>query len=237
MTAPGCERIALDDLTDYAAGELPEAEAAAIEEHLFSCADCGARAAELDALMRAIRPAVRSGEVGGFVTDAVLNRLAREGVRVRTYALSPGAIVPCAVWDDDELMVLRLRGDFGGVSEVTLSQRVAGAEMSRATGQPSPARTVRSFTPMPAAWVRQLPVVDVEVLLTTHEGGEERAGRQLHAGPRRIASPVDEPSRRWPVGHCGFRSRFDCLRPVTELVPADAVAGWAMRVRRGMIDR
>ena len=79
MNAPGCERIALADLTDYAAGELPEAEAAAIEEHLFSCADCGARAAEFDALVRAIRPAVRSAEVGGFVTDAVLNRLAREG--------------------------------------------------------------------------------------------------------------------------------------------------------------
>src|SRR5688500_12441451 len=109
MKAPGCERIAVADLTDYAAGELSDAEAAAIEEHLFSCADCGARAAEFDALVRAIRPAVRSAEVGGFVTDAVLNRLAREGVRVRTYTLSPGAIVPCAVWDDDEVMVLRLR--------------------------------------------------------------------------------------------------------------------------------
>ena len=135
MTAPGCERIALADLTDYAAGELPETEAAAIEEHLFSCADCAARAAEFDALVRALRPALRSAEVGGFVTDAVLNRLARDGVRVRTYALSPGAIVPCAVWDDDELMALRLRADFGGASEFTLSQRVAGTEVVRVTGQ------------------------------------------------------------------------------------------------------
>ena len=54
MTAPRCERFTLADLTDYAAGELPEAEAAAIEAHLFSCADCGARAAEFDALVRAI---------------------------------------------------------------------------------------------------------------------------------------------------------------------------------------
>ena len=51
MTVPGCERIALADLTDYAAGELPEAEAAALEEHLFSCAECSARAAEVDALV------------------------------------------------------------------------------------------------------------------------------------------------------------------------------------------
>lgn len=173
MKAPGCERIALADLTDYAAGELPEAEAAAIEEHLFSCADCGGRAAEFDALVHGIRSAVRSAEVGGFVTDALLNRLAREGVRVRTFALSPGAIVPCAVWDDDELMALRLRGDFGGASEVTLSQRVAGTEVSRATGQvASPDDEVIFLTP--AAWVRQLPVVEVEVVLTAHDGGEER---------------------------------------------------------------
>jgi anti-sigma factor RsiW len=174
MTAPGCARIGLAELTDYAAGELPEAEAAAIEEHLFSCADCGARAAELDALVRAIRPAVRSAEVGGFVTDAVLNRLARDGVRVRTYTLSPGAIVPCAVWDDDELMALRLRGDFGDAREFTLSQRVAGAEVSRATGQIAAGAHGEIIHTLPAAWVRQLPVAEVAVVLTAHEGGEDR---------------------------------------------------------------
>jgi anti-sigma factor RsiW len=174
MTARGCDRVALADLTDYAGGELPEAEAAAIEEHLFSCADCGARAAELDALVRAIGPAVRSAQVGGFVTDAVLNRLAREGVRVRTFTLSPGAIVPCAVWEDDELMALRLRGDFGGASEFTLSQRVAGAEVVRATGEAVAGSHGEIIYVEPAARIRQLPVVDVEVLLTAREGGEER---------------------------------------------------------------
>ena len=175
MTPPRCERIALADLTDYAAGELPEAEAAAIEEHLFSCADCGARGATFDALVRAIRPAIRSAEVGGFVTDAVLNRLARDGVRVRTYALSPGAIVPCAVWDDDELMVLRLRGDFGGASGFTLSQSVAGTEVSRATGQVAASSHGEIIYVEPAARIRQLPVVEVVVVLTAHEAGEERS--------------------------------------------------------------
>ncbi len=174
MTAPGCERIALADLTDYAAGALPDTEAAAIEEHLFSCAACGARAAEFDALVRAIRPAVRSAEVGGFLTDTVLNRLAREGVRMRTYTLSPGAIVPCAVWEDDELMALRLRGAFGGASEFTLSQRVAGTEVARATGQVAVGSHGEIIFVQPAAWVRQLPVVEVELLLTASEGGAER---------------------------------------------------------------
>jgi anti-sigma factor RsiW len=174
MTASRCERITLADLTDYAAGELSEAEGAAIEEHLFSCSDCGARAAQFDALVRAIRPAVGSAAVGGFVTDAVLNRLAREGVRVRSYALSPDAVVPCAVWDHDELMALRLRADFGSASEFTLSQRVAGAEVSRATGQVAASPQGEIIYAIPAAWVRQLPVVEIEVLLTAHEGGEER---------------------------------------------------------------
>jgi anti-sigma factor RsiW len=174
MKDRGCDRIALADLTDYAAGELPAAEAAAIEEHLFSCADCSARVAEFDALVRAIPPAVRSGEVAGFVTDAVLNQLAREGVRVRTFCLSPGAIVPCAVWDDDEVMALRLRGDFGGAGEFTLTQRVAGTEVSRATGQVAASLHGDVTVAVPAAWVRQLPNAHVELLLTAREGGEER---------------------------------------------------------------
>jgi anti-sigma factor RsiW len=174
MTAPGCARFGFTDLTDYAAGELSAIEAAAIEEHLFSCTDCAVRAAELDALVRAIGPAVGSAEVGGFVTDAILNRLAREGVRVRTYVLSPGEVVPCAVWDDDEVMALRLRGDFGGSSELTVSQRIGGAEVTRATGQVAAGVRGEIIYTQSAAWVRELPVVEVEVVLTAHEGGEER---------------------------------------------------------------
>ena len=174
MTSPGCERIALTDLTDYAAGEPTESEAAAIEEHLFLCAECGARAAGFDALVRAIRLAVRSAEVGGFMTDAVLNRLAREGVRVRMYALSAGAVVPCAVWEDDELMALRLRADVGASGTITLSQRIAGTEVIHATGEVAASSQGEIIYALPAAWVRQLPVVEIEVILTAHEGGAER---------------------------------------------------------------
>lgn len=170
----GCERITLADLSDYATGELPSAEETALEDHLFSCGNCRRRAEELEALVRGIRSAVRSAEVGGFVTDAVLNRLEREGVRVRTFALSPGAVVPCAVWDGDEVMALRLRADFGAATEFTLSQRVAGTEVVRATGQLAAGHHGEIVYAVPAAWIRKLPVVDVEVLLTAHEGGEER---------------------------------------------------------------
>jgi anti-sigma factor RsiW len=174
MNASRCSLIALADLTDYAAGELSAAEAAAIEEHLFSCAVCAQQVAELDALIRAIPPAVRSAEVGGFVTDDVMNRLARDGVHVRTFVLSPGAVVPCAVWDDDEVMALRLRADFGGASEVALSQRVAGKEVLRSTGDVPASSPGELIYTLPAAWVRQLPVVNVEVLLIAHQEGVSR---------------------------------------------------------------
>ena len=174
MTTSECRRIPLTDLVDYAAGELAGAEADAIEEHLFSCADCGTLAAECDALLRAIPDAVRSASIGGFITDAVLNRLAREGVRLRMFALSPGAVVPCAVWDEDELMALRLRADFGGASEFTLSQQIAGTEVIRATGQVAAGRHGEIIFAIPAAWVRQLPATNVDLLLSAHADGEER---------------------------------------------------------------
>jgi hypothetical protein len=132
------------------------------------------RAAELDALVGAIPPAVRSAEVGGFVTDDVLNRLARDGIHIRTFVLSPGAVVPCAVWDDDEVMALRLRADFGEANEFALSQRIAGAEVSRATGHAVGGSRGEIVFAIPAAWVRQLPVARIDVLLSAHESGEER---------------------------------------------------------------
>jgi anti-sigma factor RsiW len=174
MKGEGCNRIAFADLTDYAAGELSEAEAAAVEEHLFACVDCGARAAELDALVQAIPAAARSSEIGRFVTDDVLNQLARDGVRVRSYVLSPDAVVPCAVWDDDDVMALRLRADFGEANEFALSQRIAGAEVSRATGHAVGGSRGEIIFAIPAAWVRQLPVARIDVLLSAHESGEER---------------------------------------------------------------
>jgi anti-sigma factor RsiW len=185
MTATGCERISLADLSDYAAGDLPDAESAALEEHLFACAACAARADALEALVRGIKAAVRSGEVDGFVTDTILNRLSREGVRVRSFTLSPGAVVPCAVWEGDELMALRLRGDFSGATEVTLVQRQAGTEVSRISAPLALDVHGEVIVAASASLVRQLPVVELDLVLTARIGDEERAVgeyRLVHGG-------------------------------------------------------
>lgn len=187
MSDSGCQQVAFADLVDYAAGALPPAEADAIEEHLFACATCSARAAEVDALGRAVRAAARSADIGGFVTDDILNQLARDGVRVRTFALTPGAIVPCAVWADDELMVLRLRGDFRDARAFTLSRRVAGQDVGHTTGQVTASAHGEILFVDPAAVIRQLPAAEVELLLVAHERGDDRvAGTYtlVHEGSR-----------------------------------------------------
>lgn len=169
-----CERLTLQDLVDYTAGELPETEAASVEEHLFTCAGCAARAADLDGLVHGMRMAAAAGDVVGFVTDDVLNRLARDGVRVRSFTLEPGAVVPCAVWEGDDVMVLRLRSDFGNAMEVTISRRVPGGEVSRVTGPLVRPASGEVLFADPADRIRALPSVAVEISLTAHDGDRER---------------------------------------------------------------
>src|SRR5262249_52135692 len=67
-----------------------------------------------------------------------------------------------------------LRGDFGGAGEFTLAQRVAGTEISRVRGEVTAGEHDEVIFAFPASWVRQLPIVDIDVLLTAHEGGAER---------------------------------------------------------------
>ena len=188
MTASDCRRVSFDVLVDYAAGELPAEDAAALEDHLFTCDACASLAADLERLLRAVPGAVRAEGLSGFVTDAVLNRLARDGVRVRSFTLSPGAVVPCAVWDEDEVMVLRLRGDVSGATEFTMSQRVAGTEVVRRTAELAASPQGELIFALPADMVRQLPATEVDVLVTARVGEDTRTvGRYtlVHEGSLR----------------------------------------------------
>ena len=62
---------------------------------------------------------------------------------------------------------------------------VGGTEVSRATVDVGASSQGEIIYAIPADWVRQLPVVDVEVLVTAHEQGEDRpiaTYRLVHEG-------------------------------------------------------
>ena len=66
-----------------------------------------------------------------------------------------------------------------------MSQRVAGAEVIRATSHVTAASRGEVIYLVPAALVREMPVVEVEVVLTTPLGDGERTVGQytlLHGG-------------------------------------------------------
>ena len=187
MTDTRCPApIAFADVVDYWAGDLTRAEEDRIEEHVFSCADCAREVAAAEALARNIATVVREGRLHSVVSDTILNRLAADGVRVRTYTLDGSGVVPCAVWADDDLVVARIRADFAEVDSVTIVTRQAsGDEISRLSDvalRPGQREILNAFS---AAHLRKLPATRVQVTVTTPIGRGERTIAEYtleHAG-------------------------------------------------------
>jgi hypothetical protein len=183
MTDTRCPApIAFAEIVDYWAGDLASADEDRIEEHVFSCAGCARELAAAEALTRGIAAVAREGRLHSVVTDAILNRLAADGVRIRTYTLEGEAIVPCAVWADDDLVVSRIRGDFTAVDSVTIVTRQSSGEeigrLSEVAVQPGQREILNAFS---AAHLRKLPATRVHVTVT---GGERTLAEYTleHAG-------------------------------------------------------
>ena len=114
--------IAEATLLDYWTGDLAAGDDFdRVEEHVFACADCADRLTSLASLGAGIAALARAGRINGIVSRALLNRLQRDGVRIRTYSLMPGETVPCAVFPGDDLIVTDLRANLEDVGAVTLS--------------------------------------------------------------------------------------------------------------------
>lgn len=172
MTAMRCPApIGFADVVDYWAGELTRLEEDRIEEHVFGCADCARELAAAEALARGVAVAVREGRLHTVVTDAILNRRAADGVRVRMFTLEGEGVVPCAVWAGDDLVVARLRADFAGVDAVTIVTRQASGEeigrLSDVAVRPGQREILNAFS---AERLRALPATRVHVSVTTPTG-------------------------------------------------------------------
>jgi len=164
------------ELADYWTSDITPGDAEQIESHVFDCERCARLLAEADRLRTGIGALARSGQVHGFVTDAILNRLARDGVRVRSYALGPGESVRCAVWADDDVLVTRLRGNFAGVESVDADLRLdSGEEWAHTTDIPVPEGATELVMALPAALVRAAPQIPIRLTLReSASSGRER---------------------------------------------------------------
>jgi len=187
MTDARCqEPIGLAEAADYWAGDLTRAEEERFEEHTFTCAECARHLADAETLARGVATVAREGRLQTVVSDSILNRLAADGVRIRTYILEGAAIVPCAVWADDDLVVARIRADFGEAESVTIVTRQAsGVEVGRLSGiavRPGQREILNAFS---AAHLRKLPATRIVVTVTGQSDGEERTMAEYtleHAG-------------------------------------------------------
>lgn len=107
-------------LADYWLAALSTAEEEAVEEHLFSCDECGARLLEAIALADGVRELARQGDLLMVVSEAFLKRAAEEGLRVRQYTPPRGGSVQCTVSSDDDFLIGRLPADLSAAKRVDL---------------------------------------------------------------------------------------------------------------------
>jgi hypothetical protein len=108
-------------LADYWLAALSRSEEEAVEEHLFSCEECGARLRELIALAEAVRNLARQGSLLMVVSDAFVERVENEGMHVREYTPPIGGSVACTVAAEDDFLIGRLTADLRGAKRVDLS--------------------------------------------------------------------------------------------------------------------
>ena len=166
MTAPSSACLSVGELADYWTTDLSPDDVERIEAHVFTCAACTELLAEADQLRRRIGDVARSGGFQAIITDSLLNQLARDGVRVRAYAMDAGGSVQCAVWDEDEILVTRLRADFSGVTAVDTVMRLdTGEEWGRASDIPVPEGSREVIMALPAELVRRAPEVPIRLTL------------------------------------------------------------------------
>ena len=179
MTADQCARGAsFADLIDYWVGDLDQMSAERVEAHLFECSECANRLAEVATLAAAVGETARGARIHSIVTESILNKFARDGMRMRTFAPEPGRFIPCAIWPEDDLIVTRLRGDFTGYEQVTLVLKAnEGPELSRDEDVPLTAGAREIITVVSAAQLRKLPSMRLQILVSgTRDGIEHMIG-------------------------------------------------------------
>lgn len=165
--------LGLGVLTAYRAGELVAEEASGLEEHLFACDTCGARAAWMEGLAAGVTDALRRGDALLPITAATADRMRGSGLTLREYHARPGESVACTVGADDDFLVTYLHAELAGVSSVDLVViDEAGVERQRTKDLPVDATSGHVVYAISGKHVRPFPSTVLVYRLET-------AGRQL----------------------------------------------------------
>jgi hypothetical protein len=170
--SPCARPIADADLVDWWTGDLPGGEWRRVEEHLLSCGDCSTRAGVLRELADGIGPLVRAGALPLTVPPAIVERLRREGRRIREYRVSPGGGVQCTVGPEDDVVLTRLVADLRGVTRLDLVSRVDDGPEERLADIPFDAAAGEVLHSPPADDLRARPahVARFRLLSVSAEG-------------------------------------------------------------------
>jgi hypothetical protein len=119
------------DLSELLAYWLRERDDDDLEEHVFACDRCARDLEAIHLIGEGISASVRRGVLNTVTSRAVLNRMAREGLAIREFALRPGDEVDCAVARDDIVMVARLLGRFENAKQLAVTVDIGGQEQLR----------------------------------------------------------------------------------------------------------
>jgi hypothetical protein len=189
MTRPSCASpIPPATLLEYWLGELDEAREGALDEHLLGCGHCSANLQRLVDIAGEVRAAVRAGAVCTAVTDAFVQRLAAQGLRLREYRAPHNGSVYCTVAPEDDLLITRLDAPLAGVERLDVERLGGeGAVLERLHDVPFDAAAGEVVLTPRMDYVRALPASTVRYrLLAVAPSGERLVGEySFHHTPYR----------------------------------------------------
>jgi len=177
VTVSCAKPIADDAFLAWWTGELAAPERRRLEAHLLACDDCAARLRLAGAVADGVRALVRQGRVPTVLTAGALERLRREGRKVREYRVAPGGGVHCTVAPEDDVLVARLELRPGGDARVDLVSRLNDGEGERLSDLPVEPGASELILAVPIDVVRSRPAhVLVLRLVEAGPGGDRTLG-------------------------------------------------------------
>lgn len=173
MTRAACNTPP-QELLEWWLGELDEAGAARLDEHLFGCAVCSDRLQAIVELGAAIRGVFASGALNVVLPESFIDKVKDAGFHVREYRLEPGGAVDCTITPGDDFVVSYLRASLRGISRLDVlieDQTIGKLRANDVVFDPNADGLV---TVTSSAFLRTLRHSQQRVRLVAVEGTQER---------------------------------------------------------------